>query len=117
MTAHKNLPYIQHIIDSINKIEQSLKGFTKETFIKNDILVDATVRRIEIIGEAVKHISDEVKNEYKNVEWKKIAGTRDILIHAYFSIDLDILWKIVEKDFPPLKKHMLIIQSDIKKTE
>lgn len=104
-----DLPYIKHILDAINDIEFSVKNLSKEEFKKSKDIKDATVRRIEIIGEAVKNISKGMRNKYPNIEWKKIAGTRDIMIHAYFNVDLDITWDIVKKDLPDLKKKIEII--------
>ena len=113
MTKHKNLPYIIHILNEIIKIEKSTHGLTKDLFIKNEDLIDATVRRIEIIGEAVKNISNDFKLEYKNIDWKKIAGMRDILIHSYFKVDLDIIWKSIGSDIPELKSKILKIKENI----
>ena len=75
-----DLPYIKHILDAIKDIESSIDGLSKTEFKKSKDIKDATVRRIEIIGEAVKNISQGIKNRYPDIEWKKIAGTRDIMI-------------------------------------
>lgn len=102
MSQHDDLPYLKHILDAINDIESSI-GKSKKDFLKDKELRDATVRRLEIIGEAAKNISPALKNKYPFVEWKKIAGTRDIVIHAYFRVDLNVVWSIVKKDIPKLK--------------
>jgi len=73
---------------------------------KDKNLRDATVRRLEIIGEEVKNIPDYFRKKYIDIEWKKIAGTKDIMIHAYFNVDLDIVWKIVKDDLPLLKRQI-----------
>ena len=109
MKHHKNLPYLKHILDSIADIEGSVKNLSKEEFKRSKDIKDATVRRIEIIGEAVKNISKEFKQKYPEIEWVKIAGARDIMIHAYFNIDLDIVWDIVKKDIPDLKEKIRVI--------
>ena len=106
---HEDIPYIKHILDAINDIEFSIKNISKEEFKKSKDTKDATIRRIEIIGEAIKNISKRIRNKYSNIEWKKIAGTRDIMIHAYFNVDLDISWNIIKKDLPDLKKKIKII--------
>ena len=103
MTKHEDLPYINHILDAINDIQESVKSISKEEFLDNKDIRDANIRRLEIIGEAVKNLSEDFKNKNKSVEWKKIAGTRDVLIHAYFDVDVDLLWAILEKDIPELK--------------
>ena len=69
-------------------------------------IVDGVVRNLEIVGEAVKNIPANVKDKHPDIEWKKIAGLRDILAHEYFGIDIDILWDIVENKLPDLKKDI-----------
>ena len=94
---------MQHIIIEIIKIENSTKRISKEEFKKNLDLQDATIRRIEIIGEAVKNLPPEFIKRHPKIEWAKIAGTRDKLIHHYFGVDLDLTWEIIKKDIHPLK--------------
>ncbi len=106
MTRHEDVPYLKHILDAINDIEHSIKNLSRTEFKDNKDVKDATVRRIEIIGEAVKNISLELKKKYPHIEWKKIAGSRDVMIHAYFNVDLDIVWDIVKKDVPALQKQI-----------
>ena len=74
---------------------------------KDEMIQDAIIRNLEIIGEAVKNIPVAVKDENPEIEWKKISGLRDILIHAYFGIDLEIIWGIIAEKLPPLKKKVL----------
>ena len=65
---------------------------------------------MEIIGEAVKNVSQDVKKKYKNIQWKEIAGLRDKLIHEYFGVDLNLVWSICKKDIPELKKNISVIK-------
>ena len=113
MKQRSDVPYLEHILDAINKIEDSVSNLFRQEFKKSADISDAVVRRIEVIGEAVKNISDDLKKKYPGVEWTKIAGTRDVMIHAYFNVDLDVVWDIVKKDLPSLKKHILKILKEI----
>lgn len=74
---------------------------------------DAIIRRIEIIGVAVKNIPDDFKKTNTEIPWKQITGMRDILIHQYFGVDLDLTWEVVKKDLPKLKKQIIAINNEI----
>src|SRR3989344_4432490 len=100
------LLYLMDIEEYITLIEHSLKDATKTGFTKDKDKKDATMRRLEIIGEAVKNLPDDFKKKYPLVEWKKIAGTRDVLTHAYFGVDIEKIWKVVQEDLPVLKKQI-----------
>ena len=108
--THKDLIYIKHIIEAIENIEESVKELSFENFENSKDSKDACIRRLEIIGEAVKNISQETKSKYPKIEWKQIAGTRDRIIHAYFNVDLDIVWQIITKDIIVFKKELRIIE-------
>lgn len=114
MTKHKDLPYIQHILDAIKDIEKSVKNISEEQFVKNKDIKDSNIRRLEIIGEAVKKISDFLKEKYPKIPWKEIAGTRDKMIHQYFGVDLEIVWNIITKEIPKLKKEIKKIKEEMK---
>ena len=94
--------YLKHIRDEIEFIKQESKDLSYNDFISSETLTRAFIRSIEIIGEASKNIPNEVKNKYPDIEWKKISGTRDILIHRYFSVDNEILWDIIRNKLPEL---------------
>ena len=104
--------FIEDILTSIKLIENYIGNTSKEDFGNNQELKDSTVRRLEIIGEAVKNIPDNFREKYPDISWRKIAGLRDIIIHAYFNIDLDITWEIIKKDLPDLKMKILKIKKD-----
>ena len=88
----KNLRiFLIHILDSINLIEDYTNDKTKEEFEDSLSLQDMTIRRLEIIGEAIKNLPQEFKNNYNNIPWKKISGLRDKLIHEYFGVDIDLI--------------------------
>ena len=98
--------YLDDIIEATKRIEKYTKGLALERFKKDNLIIDGVVRNLEIIGEAVKNIPTNVKDKHPDIEWKKIAGLRDILAHEYFGIDIDILWDIVENKLPDLKKEI-----------
>ncbi|MEW6773316.1 MAG: DUF86 domain-containing protein [Bacteroidota bacterium] len=94
-----------HVIDiyfSCKKILSYTNGLSYDDFQNNDVIIDAVIRNIEIIGEATKNISQELKQKYPDIYWTEMAKTRDKLIHHYFGTDIDALWDIVSKDIPYL---------------
>lgn|SRR3989338_1791580 len=94
--------YLNDIIQRIGKIEKYKANKTKEEFAKSDMEGDAVIRNLEIIGEAVKRIPAEAKEKYPEIEWRKIAGLRDVLIHEYSGIDNDIVWEVITEKLPVL---------------
>ncbi len=96
--------YLLHILDAIKNIEKFTKGCSKEKFMKAKIIQDSVIRNLEIIGEAAKHVPASVRKKYDSIEWKRIAGMRDILIHEYFGVDLDRVWQVLKVRLPELKE-------------
>ena len=114
MTEKDDLAFIEHILDSIKAIEKFSKNINKEKLMLNRLKQSAIVREIEIIGEAVKNISESLKNKHPEIQWKEIAGTRDKMVHHYFGVDLNIVWDIVKINLPDLKSKILKIKSEEK---
>ena len=101
---HKDdVVYLSHVRDAITKIEIYTKGIEHDSFINNSQVQDSVIRQLEIIGEASKKISPELKTKYLTVPWKSISGMRDKLIHDYFGVDIDAVWDTVRLDIPKLK--------------
>ncbi len=97
MTASKDdSVYTEDIIESVEKIFAYTKGKTKEEFFADGELQDAVLRRLEIIGEAAKRISSETRAKYGGIPWKKISGIRDVIIHEYDTVDLEMIWNIIQ---------------------
>ena len=98
--------FIKHILESIENIESYSKGITKNKFLDNLMMQDAVIRKLEIIGEAVKNLPESFKKNYLNIEWVKIAGMRDKLIHQYFGVDLDLTFDVIKNELPKLKENI-----------
>lgn len=96
--------YLKDIVQSCEKILRFTQGLTQADLIREEKTYDAVVRNLEIVGEAAKHISDELRKQLPSIEWRKVAGLRDMLAHAYFGIDNDILWDVVQNKVPQLAK-------------
>jgi uncharacterized protein with HEPN domain len=94
--------FITDIRDCTNRILDYTMDKSFDEFIENQMLIDAVVRNLEIIGEATKNLPDDIRQKYPQVEWRKIAGLRDIVIHGYFGIDYEILWDIIQNKIPDL---------------
>jgi len=95
--------YLHHILDAISRIEEYTHGIKRRAFIGSHMVQDAVMRQIEIIGEATKRLSKEIRDKHLEIPWKDMAGLRDKLIHGYFGVDLDAVWDTVERDIPQLK--------------
>ena len=98
-----DIAYLEHILLCIKKIEEYTKELDRKAFSENELIQDAVIRNIEIIGEATKKISSDLKSQYREIPWKEMSGMRDKLIHDYFGVDVDVVWKTVKEDIPFLK--------------
>jgi uncharacterized protein with HEPN domain len=98
--------FLRHILDSIEAIEAYTQDLSKEEFIDSQEKQDSIIRRIEIIGEAVRNLDENFRQEYPEVVWRKIVGMRDKLIHEYFGVDLDLIWEVVKRYLPDLKEQI-----------
>lgn len=95
--------YLQHIVDAIAKIETYLKGASFESFSKNEMMVDAVVRELEIIGEAANNISEGFKEDHPPIPWDEMIGMRNRLIHEYFGVNKKIVWETCQTDLKELE--------------
>ena len=105
--------YVKDILDSIKSIREYTNGLTFEKFCQKKIAVDAVVRNFEIIGEAAKNVSDGIKSLHREIPWKEMSGMRNKVIHEYFGVDLDIVWKTVQR-LPELEIFLKKIYRDKK---
>jgi uncharacterized protein with HEPN domain len=104
--------YLRHILDAINTIEEYLQGVNEDTFKATQLLQDGAIRQIEIIGEAIRHMSKDIRRIYPEVPWQDIAGMRDKLIHDYFGVDIEKVWDTTQEDLPILKEQVIEILRD-----
>jgi uncharacterized protein with HEPN domain len=97
--------YLRHILEAIQKIETyTVAGH--EVFMGGSHWQDATIRQLEIIGEAAKQLSRELRAQFPDVPWRRLAGLRDVLIHEYFGVDLTAVWQLTQTEIPRLKERV-----------
>ena len=106
---NENEAFLRHILDEIEFLANQCRGLQFQELMEDEVLKRASVRSLEVIGEATKNLSEEFKDKYPVVEWKKIAGLRDKLIHHYFGINWDIVWDVIENKLPDLEKEIRIL--------
>jgi len=107
---------VRHVIDAIKEIESYLHNVSKEEFLANSEKRFATIKQIEIIGEACTRISPAIKENYPEVEWKNIIGFRKISIHEYFGVNFQIVWQIAQNDIPVLTQQFSKILAEFTNT-
>jgi len=101
--------YLDHILEAIDKIQNFTNDISRFDFDRNVMIQDAVIRNVEIIGEATKKISKSLRQSHQEIPWNEIAGMRDKLIHDYFDVDIDVVWKTIEVDLPLLKEMVSLL--------
>ncbi|MGH9204507.1 MAG: HepT-like ribonuclease domain-containing protein [Vicinamibacterales bacterium] len=97
--------YLLHVRDAIRRIESYVAG-GRDAFLADTKTQDAVVRNLEVIGEAVKRLSQSTRDAHSTVPWKQIAGMRDKMIHEYFGVNLDLVWDAIMRDLPKLASEI-----------
>lgn len=100
--------YLQHIRDALSDIADYASA-GRDAFFAERMRQDATLRKLEVIGQAVKNLSEATKARQPEIPWKQIAGMRDKVLHEYFGVNLDMIWAVVEKDLPALKQAIEVL--------
>ncbi|MEW6069418.1 MAG: DUF86 domain-containing protein [Candidatus Thermoplasmatota archaeon] len=108
----KDKAYLKDILDAVSDIEGFIKDLTPEQFYKNKEKQYAVLRALEIIGEATKNLSKELRKKYVQIPWRDIAGMRDKLIHEYFGVKLELVWNTVKNKLPELKNQIAMIAKE-----
>lgn len=106
MKERSNKLFVEDILEAIEKIKRYTKGLTYKTFAKDQMVVDAVIRNLEIIGEASRNIPDDVRDSYPDIPWKRMIGLRNIVVHEYFGVDLSIIWDIINRNLPDTKPEI-----------
>lgn len=102
---------VEDIWESIEKIESYISGLNHDTFIKDDKTIDSVVRNLEIIGEPANRLPENFRTQHSEIEWRKIIGLRNRVVHDYFDIDVEIVWEIIEKDLPDFKSKLSLTRT------
>jgi uncharacterized protein with HEPN domain len=102
---------VEDIWEAIEKIQRYVAGLDHDAFIKDDKTIDSVVRNLEIIGEAANRLPEDFRAQHTEIEWRRIIGLRNRIVHDYFNIDVEIVWEIIQKDLPNLKSKLSIIRT------
>lgn len=105
MRRKSNL-YLEDILEAIERIEEYTENFDFEDFCENSMVIDATVRNLEIIGEASSQLPEQFKAKYKNIPWQEMKDFRNVVAHKYHSVDLEIIWEIIQDRLIPLRESV-----------
>jgi len=108
------IDFVDDIVDAMNNAREFVHGISHDEFINDEKTIFTVVRALEIIGEAVKNIPEAVRRKYPNIPWKDMSGMRDILIHEYFGVDIDVLWNTVTNDIPKALTAIRHLQASLK---
>lgn len=105
--------YVEHMLDSIKSIYKFIGSMSYEEFSEDDLIISGVIRKLEILGEASGKISENVKKQYPNIEWRVLKDFRNYLIHQYFGVDVAMVWEAVQEDMPLLEKKLIDLKNSL----
>lgn len=98
--------FIEDMLEAISRVEQFTQGYREEEFERDALVSSAVIRQLEVLGEAAANIPEAVRANYAHIPWRRIVGLRNMLIHAYFQVDLGIIWQIITVNLPETKQQL-----------
>ncbi|RMF57484.1 MAG: DUF86 domain-containing protein [Calditrichaeota bacterium] len=117
MKVHDDKVYLHHILDAIDRIENYLRDRSREEFERETLLQDAVIRQLEIIGEATRHRTEELREQYPEIPWQDMVGMRNKLIHDYLGVDVELVWVTATEDLPDLREQIEIILNTLDRAD
>ena len=116
MSVRDESVYVRHMLDAISRLERHISGVDRTGFLENELVQDAVIRQLEILGEAAGRISKDTCARFPQIPWPKITGLRHRLIHDYLGVDLDLVWNVVTVDLaevtPSIRSMLSALQAD-----
>jgi hypothetical protein len=115
MNNTDNSAYLLHILDCVGKIDRYLQNYSFEKFANDDLVIDAVVRNVEIIGEVSSNLTRDFRSKHTQIPWRKIIDTRNRIVHGYATVDLEIIWNITQTELENLKIEIEKILDELNK--
>lgn len=101
--------YLIHIQECLQRIEDYTRQYDRDRFMDSPLVQDAVIRNLQVMAESTQRLSEQLKESHRVIDWYKIAGFRNILVHDYLGVDLDIVWQVIVKDLPGLKQAISLL--------
>ncbi len=107
MSKRDHRLFLADMLEAIEKIERYTQGLSREGLWEDELVADAVVRNLEVIGEAARYLPDELRSNAADIDWRRVVGLRNVIAHEYFAVDLDVVWVIIKQNLPQLKEAVL----------
>ena len=109
MSRRDHRLFLADMLEAIEKIERYTHGLSRKDLWQDDLVADAVVRNLEVIGEAARHVPEALRAAHPEIDWRRVVGLRNVVVHEYFAIDLDVVWVIIKQNLPQLKEAVLSV--------